>query len=121
LFGGVAATSRPDRRRQRRNDVAASNYYLNQTDRIAFDKIKDSPDPAPLQDSSPIPDLELRCGANRIHDRARRSRASEQLARQQEALAPEEQRRPERERLGRWGAEALRKQETLRAGCAESP
>ena len=27
-----------------------SNYYLNQTDRIAFDKIKDSPDPAPLQD-----------------------------------------------------------------------
>ena len=27
-----------------------SNYYLNQTDRIAFDKIKDSPDPAVLLD-----------------------------------------------------------------------
>src|SRR4051794_40887804 len=27
-----------------------SNYYLNQTDRIAFDKVKDSPDSAPLLD-----------------------------------------------------------------------
>ena len=53
-----------------------SNYYLNQTDRIAFDKIKDSPDPAPLQDfiakfptSSYVPRRRGGSSASRLHSR----------------------------------------------------
>ena len=44
-----------------------SNYYLNQTDRIAFDKIKETPDPAVLLDfvakfptSSYVPEAQTR-------------------------------------------------------------
>lgn len=102
-----------------------SNYYLNQTDRIAFDKIKDSPDPAPLQDfvakfptSSYVAEAQSRI--QRIEAVVRERQ--QQLARQQEATRlAEEQRKAEREAALRKMAEqeeALRKQETLRAQAA---
>src|SRR6266702_274603 len=102
-----------------------SNYYLNQTDRIAFDKIKDSPDPAPLQDfvarfptSSYVAEAQSRI--QRIEAVVRERQ--QQLARQQEAARlAEEQRKAEREAALRKTAEqeeALRKQETLRAQAA---
>lgn len=102
-----------------------SNYYLNQTDRIAFDKIKDSPDPAPLQDfvarfptSSYVAEAQSRIQRIEAVIRERQ----QQLARQQEATRlAEEQRKAEREASLRKMAEqeeALRKQETLRAQAA---
>jgi len=102
-----------------------SNYYLNQTDRIAFDKIKDSPDPAPLQDfvakfptSSYVAEAQSRIQKIEAVVRERQ----QQLARQQEATRlAEEQRKAEREAALRKMTEqeeALRKQETLRAQAA---
>ena len=102
-----------------------SNYYLNQTDRIAFDKVKDSPDSAPLQDflakfptSSYVPEAQSRIQKIEAVIRERQ----QQLARQQEAARlAEEQRKAEREAALRKMAEqeeALRKQETLRAQAA---
>jgi len=102
-----------------------SNYYLNQTDRIAFDKIKDSPDSAPLQDfiarfptSSYVPEAQSRIQKIEAVIRERQ----QQLAKQQEATRlAEEQRKAERETALRKMAEqedALRKQETLRAQAA---
>ena len=102
-----------------------SNYYLNQTDRVAFDKIKDSPDPAPLQDfiakfptSSYVAEAQGRI--QRIEAAVRERQ--QQLARQQEAARlAEEQRKAEREATQRRMAEqedALRKQEDLRAKAA---
>src|SRR5882724_5825560 len=102
-----------------------SNYYLNQTDRIAFDKIKDSPDPTPLQDfvakfptSSYVAEAQSRI--QRIEAVVRERQ--QLLARQQEAIRlAEEQRKAEREAALRKMAEqeeALRKQETLRAQAA---
>jgi uncharacterized caspase-like protein len=102
-----------------------SNYYLNQTDRIAFDKVKDSPDSAPLQDfiakfptSSFVPEAQGRIQKIEAVIRERQ----QQLARQQEAArVAEEQRKAEREAALRKLAEqeeALRKQETQRAQAA---
>jgi uncharacterized caspase-like protein len=102
-----------------------SNYYLNQTDRIAFDQIKESPDSAPLQDfiakfptSSYVPEAQGRIQKIEAVIRERQ----QQLARQQEAARlAEEQRKAEREAALRKMAEqeeALRKQETLRAQAA---
>ena len=102
-----------------------SNYYLNQTDRIAFDKIKDSPDPAVLQDfiakfstSSYVPEAQ-----NRIQriEAAIRERQNQEARQQEAARLAEEQRKAEREAALRKMAEqeeALRKQETLRAQAA---
>ena len=102
-----------------------SNYYLNQTDRIAFDKIKDAPDSAPLQDfiakfptSSYVTEAQGRI--QRIEAAVRERQ--QQLARQQEAARlAEEQRKAEREAMLRKMAEqeeALRRQEDLRAKAA---
>lgn len=102
-----------------------SNYYLNQTDRVAFDKIKDSPDSAPLQDfiakfptSSYV--VEAQSRIQRIEAVIRER--EQQLARQQEATRlAEDQRKAEREATLRKMAEqeeALRKQETQRAQAA---
>ena len=102
-----------------------SNYYLNQTDRIAFDKIKDSPDPGVLLDfiakfptSSFIAEAQGRI--QRIEAAIRERQA--QWARQQEATRlADEQRKAEREAALRKMAEqedALRKQESLRAQAA---
>ncbi|MET3839571.1 caspase family protein [Bradyrhizobium sp. OAE829] len=102
-----------------------SNYYLNQTDRIAFDKIKDSPDPAVLQDfiakfstSSYVPEAQ-----NRIQriEAAIRERQNQEARQREAARLAEEQRKAEREAALRKLAEqeeALRKQETLRAQAA---
>ena len=102
-----------------------SNYYLNQTDRIAFDKIKDSPDPAVLQDfiakfptSSYVPEAQ-----NRIQriEAAIRERQNQEARQREAARLAEEQRKAEREAALRKMAEqeeALRKQETLRAQAA---
>lgn len=102
-----------------------SNYYLNQTDRIAFEKIKDAPDTAPLQDfiakfptSSYVPEAQGRIQKIEAVIRERQL----QLAKQQEAVRlAEEQKKAEREAALRKMAEqeeALRKQETLRAQAA---
>jgi uncharacterized caspase-like protein len=102
-----------------------SNYYLNQTDRIAFDKVKDSPDSAPLLDfvakfptSSYVPEAQGRIQKIEAVIRERQL----QMARQQEATRlAEEQRKAEREAALRKMTEqeeALRKQETLRAQAA---
>jgi len=102
-----------------------SNYYLNQTDRIAFDKIKDAPDSAPLHDfiakfptSSYVAEAQGRI--QRIEAAVRERQ--QQLARQQEAARlAEEQRKAEREATLRRMAEqeeALRRQEDLRAKAA---
>ncbi|MBR1245026.1 caspase family protein [Bradyrhizobium sp. AUGA SZCCT0274] len=102
-----------------------SNYYLNQTDRIAFDKIKDSPDPAVLQDfiakfstSSYVPEAQ-----NRIQriEAAIRERQNQEARQREAARLAEEQRKAEREAMMRKLAEqeeTLRKQETLRAQAA---
>jgi uncharacterized caspase-like protein len=102
-----------------------SNYYLNQTDRVAFDKIKDSPDSAPLQDfiakfptSSYVPEAQGRIQKIEAVIRERQL----QVAKQQEATRlAEDQRKAEREAaLRKMGEqeEALRKQETQRAQAA---
>ena len=102
-----------------------SNYYLNQTDRVAFDKIKDSPDPAVLQDfiakfstSSYVPEAQ-----NRIQriEAVVRERQHQEARQKEAARLAEEQRKAEREAALRKMAEqeeALRKQETLRAQAA---
>lgn len=102
-----------------------SNYYLNQTDRVAFDKIKDSPDSAPLQDfiakfptSSYVPEAQGRIQKIEAVIRERQL----QITKQQEATRlAEDQRKIEREAALRKMAEqeeALRKQETQRAQAA---
>jgi uncharacterized caspase-like protein len=102
-----------------------SNYYLNQTDRIAFDKIKDAPDSAPLQDF--IAKFPTSSYVTEAQGRIQRIEAAvlerqQQLARQQEAARlAEEQRKAEREAMLRKMAEqeeALRRQEDLRAKAA---
>lgn len=102
-----------------------SNYYLNQTDRIAFDMVKDSPDPGVLQDfiakfstSSYVPEAQ-----NRIQriEAAIRERQNQEARQREAARLAEEQRKAEREAALRKMAEqeeALRKQETLRAQAA---
>jgi len=102
-----------------------SNYYLNQTDRIAFDKIKDSSDPAPLQDfvakfptSSYVAEAQSRI--QKI-EAAIRERQLLQAQAQEAARLAEEKRKAEREAALRKMAEqeeALRKQEDLRAKAA---
>ena len=102
-----------------------SNYYLNQTDRIAFDKIKDTPDPAVLLDfvakfptSSYVSEAQTR--VQRI-EAAIRERQNQEARQRDAARLAEEQRKAEREAALRKMAEqedALRKQETLRAQAA---
>jgi len=102
-----------------------SNYYLNQTDRIAFDKIKESPDPGVLLDfvakfptSSYVPEAQTRI--QRI-EAAIRERQNQEARQRETARLAEEQKKAEREAALRKMAEqeeALRKQETLRAQAA---
>ncbi|MBA2400385.1 MAG: caspase family protein [Bradyrhizobium sp.] len=102
-----------------------SNYYLNQTDRIAFDKVKDSPDPGVLLDfvakfptSSYVAEAQTRI--QRI-EAAVRERQNQEARQREAAKVAEEQRKAEREAALRKMAEqeeALRKQETLRAQAA---
>jgi hypothetical protein len=102
-----------------------SNYYLNQTDKIAFDKVKDSPDPALLSDfivkfptSSYVAEAQSRI--QRIEGVIRERQ--QQLARQQDSSRlAEDARKTEREASLRKMAEqeeALRRQETSRAQTA---
>jgi hypothetical protein len=102
-----------------------SNYYLNQTDRIAFDKIKESPDPGVLLDfvakfptSSYVPEAQTRI--QRI-EAAVRERQNQEARQREAARLAEEQKKAEREAALRKMAEqedALRKQETIRAQAA---
>ena len=102
-----------------------SNYYLNQTDRIAFDKIKETPDPAVLLDfvakfptSSYVAEAQTRI--QRI-EAAIRERQNQEARQREAARLAEEQRKAEREAALRKMAEqeeALRKQETQRAQAA---
>jgi hypothetical protein len=118
LFRRVAADVNTETRGRQRPETYVSlltNYYLNQTDRIAFEKIKDTPDPAVLQDfikkfpsSTYISDAQGRIQKIEIAARERQL----QLARQQqEATRLEEQRKAEQEA-------ALRKQDEQRARLA---
>lgn len=102
-----------------------SNYYLNQTDRIAFDKIKDSPDPGALLDfvakfptSSYVPEAQSRI---QHIEAAVRERQNQETRQREATRLVEEQKKAEREAALRKLAEqeeALRKQETLRAQAA---
>jgi uncharacterized caspase-like protein len=102
-----------------------SNYYLNQTDRIAFDKIKDTPDPEPLRDfiaafptSSYVAEAQGRI--QRI-EAVLRERQNQEARQRETAKLAEEQLKAEREAALRKLAEqedALRKQETVRAQTA---
>ncbi|MBN8990889.1 MAG: caspase family protein [Rhizobiales bacterium] len=102
-----------------------SNYYLNQTDRMAFEKIKDTPDPEPLRDfiaafptSSYVAEAQGRI--QRI-EAVIRERELQQAKAQEAARLAEEQRKAEREAALRKMAEqeeALRRQESLRAQAA---
>ena len=102
-----------------------SNYYLNQTDRIAFDKIKETPDPAVLLDfvakfptSSYVPEAQTRI--QRI-EATIRERQNQEARQRDAARLAEDQKKAEREAALRKMAEqedALRKQETLRAQAA---
>src|SRR6185369_12471624 len=102
-----------------------SNYYLNQTDRVAFDKIKDAPDTEPLLDfvakfptSSYVAEAQSRI--QRI-EAVIRERQNQEARQKEAARLAEEQRKAEREAAVRKMAEqeeALRKQETLRAQAA---
>lgn len=102
-----------------------SNYYLNQTDRIAFEKIKDTPDPEPLRDFiAAFPTSSYGAEAQSRIQRIEaviRERESQQARQQEATKLAEEQRKAEREAALRKMAEqeeALRKQETLRAQAA---
>ncbi len=102
-----------------------SNYYLNQTDRVAFDKVKDALDSEPLLDfiakfptSSYIAEAQGRI--QRI-EAVIRERQNQEARQKDAARLAEEQLRAEREAALRKLAEqeeALRKQETLRAQTA---
>src|SRR3954451_19144609 len=128
LFRRVAAdvnTATGGRQRPETYVSLLSNYYLNQTDRIAFEKIKDTPDPEPLRDftaafptSSYVAEAQSRI--QRI-EAATRERELAQSRQQDAARLAEEQRKAERDAALRKMAEqeeALRKQETLRAQAA---
>lgn len=115
LFRRVAADVNTETRGRQRPETYVSlltNYYLNQTDRAAFEKIKDTNDPAVLQDfirqfpsSTYISDAQGRIQKIEIAARERQL----QLARQQqEAARLEEQRKAEQEA-------AARKQDEQRA------
>jgi uncharacterized caspase-like protein len=115
LFRRVAADVNTETRGRQRPETYVSlltNYYLNQTDRIAFEKIKDTADTAVLQDfikkfpsSTYIADAQSRIQKIEIAARERQM----QLARQQqEAARLEEQRKAEQEA-------AVRKQDEQRA------
>jgi hypothetical protein len=128
LFRRVAADVNAQTGGRQRPETYVSlltNYYLNQTDRIAFDKIKDSPDPGMLLDfvakfptSSYVPEAQ-----NRIQriEAAIRERQNQEARQREAARLAEEQLRAEREAALRKLAEqeeTLRKHETLRAQTA---
>jgi uncharacterized caspase-like protein len=118
LFRRVAADVNTETRGRQRPETYVSlltNYYLNQTDRIAFEKIRDTSDTAVLQDfiktfpsSTYISDAQSRLQKIEIAARERQL----QLARQQqEAARLEEQRKAEQDA-------AARKQDEQRARLA---
>ena len=128
LFRRVAAdvnTQTGGRQRPETYVSLLSNYYLNQTDRIAFDKIKDSPDPSVLLDfvakfstSSYVPEAQTRI--QRI-EAAIREHQNQEMRQREAARQAEDQLRAEREAALRKLAEqedSLRKQETQRAQTA---
>jgi uncharacterized caspase-like protein len=118
LFRRVAADVNSETGGRQRPETYVSllsDYYLNQSDRVAFDTVKDAADPATLQDfikkfpsSSYVPDARYRI--QRIELSAQEKQLQE--ARQQQAARLlEEQLKAEREA-------ALRQQEEQRAKLA---
>jgi hypothetical protein len=118
LFRRVAADVNSQTGGRQRPETYVSlltNYYLNQTDRIAFDKIKDTTETAVLQDfiikfpsSTYVSEAQMRI--QRL-DLAARERQLAQDRAQEAARQAEEQRRADQEA-------ALRKQEEARVRLA---
>jgi uncharacterized caspase-like protein len=115
LFRRVAADVNTETKGRQRPETYVSlltNYYLNQTDRIAFEKIKDTSDAAALQDfikkfpsSTYISDAQTRIRQIEIAAQERQLQLAKQ---QQEAARVEEARRAEQDA-------AARKQDEQRA------